>query len=98
MQLVTVLRELRGSAHLVAVRVAGLDDRTAHFLTRPNDGAMFGWGPEDAPVTTDEDRARLVRAESITDDLTRPAYAVLDESGQTALLRGLAGMAAVLKG
>ena len=44
MQLLIVLREYRGSAHLVAVRAVGLDTKTAHFVTRPNDAAMFGWG------------------------------------------------------
>lgn len=98
MQLVTVLREFRGSAHLVAIRVAGLDAKTAQFVTRPGDGAMFGWQPEDAPTTTDEHRMQMQRAEAITDDLTRPAYAVLDDAGQQAVLRGLSGVEAALKG
>ena len=38
MQLLTVLREFRGSAHLLAVRAAGLDAKTAHFIRRPAAG------------------------------------------------------------
>ena len=44
MQLIAVLRELRGSAHLVAVRAAGLSAEVAHYLRRPNDYTSFGWG------------------------------------------------------
>jgi hypothetical protein len=96
MQLVTVLRELRGSAHLVAVRAVGLDAKTAHAVTRPNDMAMFGWSPDDATLGTDEARAAMAEAEALTDRIVRPAYAVLDEAGQQALLDGLAGIQAAL--
>ena len=69
MQLVTILREYRGCAHLVAIRAVGLDTKTAHFFTRPNDGAMFGWAPEDAPVIDDAVREKMARVEALTDDL-----------------------------
>ena len=96
MQIVSVLRELRGSAHLLAVRATGVDARTAHFITRPNDGVMFGWPAEFAPEISDEQRAAMVAAEALTDDLVRPAYAVLDDAGGAALLRGLDDMAVAL--
>ena len=35
MHLISVLRELRGSAHLVAVRAVGLGAEIAHYLRRP---------------------------------------------------------------
>jgi hypothetical protein len=35
MQIVNVLREFRGSAHLIALRACGVDARTAHFIKRP---------------------------------------------------------------
>jgi hypothetical protein len=89
MQLLTILREYRGSAHLVAVRAVGLDTRTAHFVSRPDDGAMFGWGPDDAPAITDDARAKMAEAEALTDRLVRPAYAVLDQSERETLLRVL---------
>ena len=77
MQLMAVLRELRGSAHLAAVRAAGLRAEIAHYLRRPNDYTSFGWG-ETAPDVTDDDRARLDRAEAITNDMVRPAFATVD--------------------
>lgn len=96
MQLVAVLRELRGSAHLLAVRAVGLDDKTAHWIKRPGDTAMFGWDDEEAPTVTDRERALLDDAEAMTDRLVTPAYAVLDDAGQAALLDGLEAMEAAL--
>lgn len=78
MQLLSLLREFRGSAHLLAVRASGLDAKTAHFITRPGDIAMFGWSEDDAPVITDIEREKLAAAERLTDQLVLPAYAVLD--------------------
>jgi hypothetical protein len=62
MQLLTVLREFRGSAHLVGVRAAGLDSRTAHFAKRPNDVKMFGWTDADVTPVTPEVEAAMVDA------------------------------------
>jgi hypothetical protein len=89
MQLVTVLREMRGSAHLLAIRASGLDAKTAHFMKRPADVAMFGWSDDDPPTITDRERSRLDAAEALTDDLVRPAYSVLDEAGRCALVNGI---------
>ncbi|MDA8341192.1 MAG: hypothetical protein M0007_03065 [Actinomycetota bacterium] len=88
MQLTTVLRELRGSAHLVAVVASGLPASVAHAIQRPNDWGMFGW-PGEAPTPTDEQRAALAAAEALTDRLVRPAYGALDEAGAAALVAGL---------
>jgi hypothetical protein len=98
LQIVTVLRELRGSAHLLALRASGVDARTAHFIKRPGDGPMFGWPEGFAPEISDDQRAAAAAAESLTDDLVRPAYAVLDDDGSAALLRGLDDMAVALGG
>ena len=98
MQLLYVLRELRGSAHLLAVRACGLDARTAHCVARPQDLGLFGW-PDDASVdVTDTDRAKWAAAEELTDDLLLPAYAVLDDAGRAALVAGLDQIEAVLAG
>ena len=96
MQLVDVLREFRGSAHLIALRACGVDARTAHFIKRPGDSAMFGWPADVAPPVSDEQRAAVDAAEVLTDALVRPAYAVLDDAGAAALLRGLDDMAVAL--
>ena len=93
LHLITVLREARGSAHLLAVRAAGLSARAAHQLKRPEDVKTFGW--EDLELT-DDDRAKHERAEEITDDILEPAFAAVDEFGRTALLAGLRRIGAAL--
>lgn len=96
MQLLSVLREFRGSAHLLAIRASGLDAKTAQFITRPGDGAMFGWTDADTPDITDDHRARRDAAEKLTDELVGPAYAVLDSREGDALLAGINAIEAVL--
>ena len=96
MQLVTVLREFRGSAHLLALRAMGIDSKTAHFVKRPNDAKMFGWTEADAPVIDDDLRARMVAAEELTDRLVAPAYGVLNEHGRQDFLAGAQAIAAAL--
>ena len=96
MQLLTVLREFRGSAHLVAVRASGLDAKTAHFIRRPADIGMFGWNDADAPAISETEVAKLAEADELTDRLVLPAYSVLDEAGRAALVTGLDRIAAAL--
>ncbi len=96
MQLVAMLRELRGSAHLLALVAVGLEPKTAHFLNRPDDMGLFGWPAGDVPVVTDSDRERLDAAEAMTDRIVRPAYSVLDDAGADVLLGGLRAMMSVL--
>ena len=88
MQLVSLLREFRGSAHLIAIRASGLTGKQAHFMKRPNDIAMFGWTAEDAPQIDDSTRAALDAAERLTDAIVMPAYAVLNDAQRTALVAG----------
>ncbi len=87
--LTVALRELRGSAHLLAVRASGLSPRVAHFLRRPDDFAMFGWKEGDVPQVGDDERRRLATADTLTDELVRPAFGVLDEKGAAALVEGV---------
>jgi hypothetical protein len=98
MQLLNLLRELRGSAHLLALRASGLDDKRAHFISRPDDAGMFGWTEDDAPEITDEHRARRVAAEELTDRIVAPAYDVLDAAGRAALVTGVDAVEAALTG
>ncbi len=98
MQLVTILREYRGSAHLVAVRAVGLDTKTAHFAKRPADIAMFGWSADDAPVIDDAVHAQMDAAEELTDRLVLPAFAVLDDADRAALVEGLQRIQSALAG
>ncbi|MGC8463734.1 MAG: SCO6745 family protein [Acidimicrobiales bacterium] len=98
LQLVAVLRELRGSAHLAAVRAAGLSDKVAHFLTRPEAMTLFGWPEGDVPEVDDAQRAARVEVEAMTDRILAPAFAVLDDSGSAALLAGIEAIAEALEG
>jgi hypothetical protein len=95
-QLACVLRELRGSAHLVAVLASGLSAEQAHFLRRPNEMKSFGYDEATPPAVTDADRAALAAADKLTDKLVTPAFAALDDAGGKALAAGVAGMASAL--
>jgi hypothetical protein len=94
MQLVAVLREFRGSAHLIAVRAVGLSAKVAHFVSRPNDGRMFGHSDTVAP--TDAERAAMAQAEAITNIIVAPAYAVLDDVERAAFVATLQQIDAAL--
>lgn len=91
-----LLRELRGSAHLLAVRASGLESPIAHAIKRPDDLTTFGWS--EPPVVTDEHRAALDRAEALTDELLAPAFSVLDTAGGEALVAGTTSMHLALTG
>jgi helix-turn-helix protein len=92
MQLVTFLREFRGGVHLMAIVASGLEPRVAHWLTRPDAWENFGYRPSDIPEVGEEHRESLMRADKLTDQLTVPAFSVLDESATEALLTGLEAM------
>ena len=82
---------------IMTVQLAdGLDYATsvAHAIRRPDDVAMFGY--EEPPVVTDADRAKLDRAETITDDILEPAYAALSDAQADALVAGTNSMHAAL--
>lgn len=87
-QLVAALREFRGSAHLVAIRAVGLSSKQAHYLKRPNDMKMFGYAPDDIPEVPANGQELMARAESLTDEIVTPAYAVLNDSQRAALVAG----------
>lgn len=77
MQLVNVLRELRGGANGLATRVAGLTPAEA-VLVNAGEGMarMMGWQgdlPDPEPL-----RERVDSAEDLTDKLVLPAFEVLD--------------------
>lgn len=78
MQLLALLRELRGSAHLVAVLAAGVSPALAHYVKRPDMFQAFGYA--EAPEVSDDDRAKLAEAEALTDRLVLPAWRALDEA------------------
>jgi hypothetical protein len=90
-----VLRELRGSAHLLALVACGVASHIAHAIKRPNDIEMFGW--KDAPPQpTDADRAAWDRAEAMTDDILLPGFAALTPDQAEALVSVTTAMRAAL--
>lgn len=97
MQLIALLREFRGSAHLVALRAVGIDSRTAHFIKRPDMFAVFGYGDDEKPAVTDEHQRQMAEAEKLTDRIVAPAFAVLDDGERSALVEGLGSIKAALK-
>jgi hypothetical protein len=94
--LAMVLREMRGSVHLAAIRAAGMTTLTAHAIKRPTEVELFGW--KETPDITDDDRARHAQAESMTNDMLAPSFGVLDDAGTAALVAGTDAIHAALKG
>jgi hypothetical protein len=94
MQLVTILREFMGSAHLVAVLAVGLEPKVAHGVRRPEMWESFGYGDEPVPADTEEVRSLLAEADALTQRLITPAYAVLSDAEREALQTGLDALAA----
>ncbi|MFE6860796.1 hypothetical protein [Nocardia sp. NPDC057668] len=81
---VQALRELRGGLHLMAVRSSGLSPLQAVLIagsplsSGPDQARGYGWGEPFEEITADL-KGRWVQAETITDDLIAPAFAVLDD-------------------
>ena len=96
MQLITTLREIRGSVHLLAVVATGLSAQKAHFIKRPDDYKTFGYDADTPPEITDTDRERYDRAGQLTDELLVPAYSALDDAGAEAFRAGVASIEAAL--
>jgi hypothetical protein len=96
LQLIAILREYRGSSHLVALRAAGLDSKTAHFMKRPDMWKQFGYTEDEAPVITDAITKAREEAERLTDLIVEPAYAVLSDAERTILVDGLKEVKAAL--
>ena len=98
MQLISILREFRGSAHLLAVKSVGLNTKTAHFLARPNDFAMFGWGETDIPEITNREPELLAAAELLTDEIVMPAYSILNDNERKLIVNVMNEISEILKG
>lgn len=94
LQLTAVLRELRGSVHLVAVTAVGLDDAVAHAIRRPDDVATFGY--EAAPEISEAERAKLAEADALTNKLLEDPYSALDAAESAAIVDGANAIAAAL--
>ncbi|MEM8923148.1 MAG: hypothetical protein AAGD35_06570 [Actinomycetota bacterium] len=96
MQLTALLREYRGSAHLAAIRVLGLDPAVAHAIKRPDDVSTFGY--QEPPSFGEAEHALHLEAERLTDRMVLDAYSAVDADGAAAVIAGLDGMDAALAG
>lgn len=94
MQLTTVLRELRGSTHLLAVVASGVEPKVAHYFRRPNDLTLFGYGEDEVPALGGEQRRAIAAADALTDRLMAGVYARLSESERADLAAGVESLAA----
>lgn len=98
MQLLSKLRELRGSAHLLSLRALGIEPRTAHFAKRPEMYKMFGWDADNPPHVSDDTRASLAEAEALTSRIVTPAFAVLNDAERDTVASGLRAVRDTLQG
>ena len=89
-----VLRELRGSVHLLALTACGLESKRAHGIKRPEAFKMFGYEAEIA--VSEDDRAKWLRAEELTDEILVPAYDHLSGDQAVALVEATAAMHAAI--
>ena len=84
MQLLHVLRELRGALHAVAVLATGLSPLEALMVDHPEFASLYGW-PEPYP-DVEEHRAAHAEAVVVTDRLMEPTFAVLDDRQRSRLV------------
>lgn len=91
MQNTAVLRELRGSAHLMAVLASGLTAAQAHAIKRPDDVATFGHESVDIP---ENGAAMHDAAEALTSQMLIQAYAGLDEAAGASIVETSAAILA----
>lgn len=96
MQLLALLREQRGGAHIAALVATGLRPEIAHAMKRPDMIAAFGW--DLAPETNDSHAALAAVAEEYTDNALRPTFAVLTDDEAAAYVAGVDAIEAALAG
>lgn len=91
LQLSAVLRELRGSAHLLALVACGIAPEVAHAVKRPEMVGPFGWDP--APDLSTFDEGARQDAEDLTDRIVGNGIRALSEAQAEALKAGAAAIA-----
>ena len=93
-QCVLVLRELRGGAHVEAVKQVGVAPADAVATNSPGMFQIFGWTHE--MPDTEPFKASCAEAERITDDFVAPAFAVLSDDERETFAKVLGAVAAKL--
>jgi len=87
-----LLRELRGGAHIDAIKEVGLSAADATYLENPGIYKMHGFTDEEAPTVTPELEALKKKADAVSDAKFAEYLSVLDEAEQTAFLDGVNAM------
>lgn len=90
-QIVMVLREMRGGAHIDAVKKVGVGPKVALATNSPHMYALFGYTDE-MPAT---DANACEEAEEITDGLVAPAFETLSDSERETFQRVLNEIASI---
>ena len=90
-QCVLVLRELRGGAHVEAMKQVGVAPADAVATNSPGMFELFGWTHE--MPDTEPFKAGCEEAERITDDLVAPAFAGLSDDERTTFANVLGAIA-----
>ena len=88
MQLAVEMRELRGDAFVAAARELDLAPAIGHYITSPDNFALFGYSEQDVPLITEEDRARRHACEIRCEELLHPAFEVLTDEEILAFAAG----------
>lgn len=96
MQLLAVLREFRGSAHLTAVIASDLEPKIAHGIRRPDFWTTFGYDQGDFRDGSAQELDQLAAADALTDRLVAPAYGVLSAPEQSVVLDVIAAINAAV--
>jgi hypothetical protein len=78
LHVINVLREHRGSAHIVAVIASGLSPLQVNVSKMGEGAKQFGWKDwQEDLLDLDTTQAKLARVEELTDELVTPSFAAL---------------------
>jgi hypothetical protein len=81
LHVINVLREHRGSAHIVAVIASGLSPLQVKVSKMGEGAKQFGWKDwQEDLLDLDATQAKLARVEELTDELVTPSFAALSTS------------------
>jgi helix-turn-helix protein len=94
MQLVMMLRELRGGLHLLAVVASGVSPRLAHYYRRPDRFASFGYTEDEIPRVGPGERDTMASCDAVTDRLMAAAYRQLTAGARNEVADGTNHLAA----
>ena len=87
-----LLRELRGGAHINAIKEVNLSAVDATYLENAAIYKMHGFTDEEAPTSTPELEALKKKADAVSDGKFAEYLSVLDDAEQTAFLDGVNAM------